>query len=144
MLIHATTLHRLAKLPSPSGRVLPTSRIAQVVIGLLVAVWFSAVAPQARATEPMPIEYLWQHQPDLGFDWEPPGVSPPLDITATDFESPYAHTRLRAAQTALRLAIQSREQPELLQAIMKRLQSGETQPYVRAAYVAAACAIGDA
>lgn len=97
-----------------------------------------------HAVEPLPIEYLWQTEPRLDVPWfhHVEEYAPPAN--PAQIHSPSASQRMAAAQAIIRAPGNSHfDAPQLRQAIIERLEAGESQPNVRAELVAALCALDD-
>ncbi len=108
---------------------------------LITAAWLSAsLSTCLVAVEPIPVEYLWQSEPDLDLNWELGEEVANIHINAGQIGSSYATERMRAAQAILRVPDSpTLNRAELLAAIVARLEAGEDDPGVRAELVAAAC-----
>lgn len=99
---------------------------------------------RGHGADPLPVDYAWQQEPKLDFDWWLKEPQLALQVSVQRIASPLAIERLSAAQTILRLSDHSAlDGPALLEALLTRLEQGEPQPYVRKEMVAAACALDD-
>lgn len=94
--------------------------------------------------DPIEIEYLWQSQPSLNFDWQgPPGV-PNVYVSAENLNASSANERIKAAQSIVRAPnSRSLDKPAILNALLARLKAGEPDPLVRIELIAAACELDD-
>lgn len=112
-----------------------------IVAWLGIALGWSTSAP---ATDPITVEYLWQSQPTLDFDWRGPPVVPNIDVKPQLIEAHSVRDRMRAAQNLLRAPNSaSLDRPAVLKALISRLQAGESHRTVRTEMIAAACELDD-
>lgn len=105
-----------------------------------------SLLPQIHAwsIEPIKVEYLWQSQPTLEFDWAGRPIIPNIDVTAEHIKAPPARERMSAAQSILRAPNStSLNRPAALKALLERLTAGEPHPLVRTEMFASACELDD-
>lgn len=114
-----------------------------LVVALCVWLGMFPVA-KSEAIEPAKVEFLWQTSPKLDFDWEGQPYIPLIEATPEQIHSDSASVRLRAAQNVLRAPGSPRlDRPRALEAMLKRLQTGELNNTVRIELMAAACELDD-
>ena len=94
--------------------------------------------------DPIEVEFLWQSQPKLNFDWRLAPIQINVDITPAQLNSDVVRERMQAVQHILRAP----KSPQLkravvLKALLERLNAGEAHPVVRTEMIAAACELDD-
>ena len=99
----------------------------------------------ASAREPIVLNHRWEVEPDLGARWLYDTVAGPLTLDVSRFESPQRQVRVDEAQKAIlhTARIDLANQQMALQAILRRLKTGEENGQVLAVLVSAAIKLSD-
>jgi hypothetical protein len=100
-------------------------RLALRIAAVVAALSLLLSSGPAFCVEPQPVEYLWLHHPDLGFNWFRKNPRPKLNVSLSALRSQYATERLQAAQSIVRLSDEvGAMRPELLEALLTGLEQG--------------------
>ncbi len=94
----------------------------------------------ARSIEPVAIEFLWQSEPALEFQWFKKPSAPYVEINLAHLNSAAARDRMQVTQSILRVPHSTAlNRSEAIQILLKRLKAGEPERLVRLEMIAAVC-----